>query len=86
MENDSQPNELSDKVIEKNVSVNNSNLYPKRIILSTGEQLVHCKVEFVLSYQVPDKHKDPEAYPHQFMFCFLRFFCYYAFYVLSLSE
>ena len=35
MENDSQPNELSDEVIEENHSVNNNYSYPKRITLST---------------------------------------------------
>ena len=47
MEIDSQPNELSDEDSEENHSVNNNYSYRKRITLSTGEKLVHRKVEFV---------------------------------------
>ena len=50
MENDSQPNELSDEVIEENHSLTNINSYPKNITLSTGEKLRCRKVEFVLRY------------------------------------
>ena len=51
----------------------NNNSYPKRITLSTGEKLVHRKIEFTLRYHVPNKHKNAGAYGH-------------AFYVLSLSQ
>ena len=37
--NDSQPNELSDEVIEENHSLTNNYSYPKTITLSTGEKL-----------------------------------------------
>ena len=67
MENDCQPNELSNEVSEQNHSVNNNYSYPKRITLSTREKLVHRKVEFVLRYVVPNKHKDPEANSHHLL-------------------
>ena len=73
VESDRQPNELSDKVIEKNHLVNNNNSNPKRITLSTGKNLVHRKVEFVLRYHVPNKDKDPEAYAHHLLFIFYPF-------------
>ena len=73
VENDSQPNELSDEVIEENHSVNNNNSYPNRITLSTGEKLVHRKVEFALRYHVPNKYKDLEAYANHFLFMFYPF-------------
>ena len=38
-ENHSQPNELSDEVIEENHSLTNNYSYPKTITLSTGEKL-----------------------------------------------
>ena len=73
LDNDVQLNELPDEVIEENHSVNNNNSYPKRITLSTGEKVVHGKVEFVLMYHVPNKHKDPEAYAHHLLFMFYPF-------------
>ena len=73
MENDSQPNELSDEVIEENHSLTDSNSYPKNITLSTGEKLRCRKVEFVLRYHVPNRHKDPEAYAHHLLFMFYPF-------------
>ena len=73
VENDSQSNDLPDEVIQENHSVNNNNSYPKRITLSTGEMLVHRKVEFVLRYHVPNKHKDPEAYAHNLFLMFYHF-------------
>ena len=73
VENDSQTNELSNKFMEENHAVNNNNSYPKRITLSTREKLVHLKVDFVLRYHVPNKHKDPKAYAHQLLFMFYPF-------------
>ena len=67
MEIDSQPNELSDEDSEENHSVNNNYSYRKRITLSTGEKLVHRKVEFVLRYLVANKHEDPEANSHHLL-------------------
>ena len=34
---------------------------------------MHHKVECVLSYHVPNKHKDPEAYAHHLCFMFYPF-------------
>ena len=34
---------------------------------------MHCKVHFVLRYHVPNKHKDPEAFTHYFLFVFYPF-------------
>ena len=73
MVNDSQPNELSDEVIEENHSLTNSNSYPKNITLSTGEKLRCRKVEFALRYHVPNRHKDPEAHAHHLLFISIRF-------------
>ena len=53
--------------------MNKKNSYQKHITLSTGEKLVHCKVEFVLGYHVPNKHKDSEAYIHHLLFMFYPF-------------
>ena len=73
VENDIQPNDLSDEAIKENRSVNNNNSYPKRITLSSGETLVHRQVEFALSYHFPNKHKDLEAYAHHLLFMFNPF-------------
>ena len=73
VENDSQPNELFDVVIKENHSVNNNNSYSKHITLSTGETLLHRKVEFPLRYHVLIKHKYPEAYVHHLLFMFYPF-------------
>ena len=61
------------KITDENHSAINNNSYPKRITLSTGEKLVHRKIEFALRYHIPNKHKNAEAYGH-------------AFYVFSLSQ
>ena len=34
---------------------------------------MYHKVEFVLGYHVPNKHKDPEAYAHHLLFMFYPF-------------
>ena len=60
-------------MIEENHWATNDNLYPKNITLSTGEKLRCRKVEFVLRYYVPNKHKDPEAYAHHLLFMFYPF-------------
>ena len=41
--------------------------------MSTGEKLRCYKVEFVLRYHVPNRHKDPEAYAHHLLFMFYLF-------------
>ena len=66
-------NVVSRYFIRPTKEVFNHNSYPKRITLSTREKLVHLKVDFVLRYHVPNKHKDPKAYAHQLLFMFYPF-------------
>ena len=61
--NDSQPEELIDKLAETNDP--NSNSYPEVLILSSGGRLNYRKVEFALRYHVPNKFKDAEGYGHR---------------------
>ena len=70
-ENDSQPEELVDKLVETNHSTSSS--YPKLLILSTGERLHYHQVELVLRYHVPNKFKEPESYAHHLLFMFYPF-------------
>ena len=62
-DNDSQPEELIDKLAETNDP--NSNSYPEVLILSSGGRLNYRKVEFALRYHVPNKFKDAEGYGHR---------------------
>ena len=62
-DNDSQPEELIDKLAETNDP--NSNSYPEVLILSSGGRLNYRKVEFALQYHVPNKFKDAEGYGHR---------------------
>ena len=62
-DNDSQPEELIDKLAETNDP--NSNSYPEVLILSSGGRLNYRKVEFALWYHVPNKFKDAEGYGHR---------------------
>ena len=64
----SQPNELSDEVIEENHS------YPKMKRSTTGGKLRCLEVEFVLKYHCPNQHNDPEVYAHHLLFMF-HLFC-----------
>ena len=70
IENDSQPEELIDKLVETSHSISNS--YPEVLALSSGERL-HYKVELVLLYHVPNKFKDPEGCAHHLLFMFYPF-------------
>ena len=71
IENDSQPEELIDKLVETNHSISNS--YPEVLVLSSGERLHYHKVELVLRYHVPNKFKDPEGCAHHLLFMFYPF-------------
>ena len=71
IENDSQPEDLIDKLIETNHSISSS--YPEVLVLSSGEKLHYHKVEMVLRYHVPNKFKDPEGYAHHLLFMFYPF-------------
>ena len=66
IENDSQPEELVDELVETNHSTSSS--YPKLLILSTSEKLHYRQVEFVLRYHAPIKVKQPENYAHRLLF------------------
>ena len=70
-ENNSQPEELVDKLVETNHSTSSS--YPKLLILSTGERLHYHQVELILRYHVPNKFKEPESYAHHLFFMFYPF-------------
>ena len=65
IENNSQPEELIDKLVEINHPISNS--YPEVLVLSLGERLHYRKVELDLRYQVPNKFKDPEGYANQLL-------------------
>ena len=71
IENDSQPEDLIDKLIETNHPISSS--YPEVLVLSSGEKLHYHKVEMVLRYHVPNKFKDPEGYAHHLYFMFYPF-------------
>lgn len=67
-DNDSQPEALVEKHFETNHSTISS--YPVLLALSSDGGLHYQKVEFVLSYQVPNKLKNPEGYAHHLLFVF----------------
>ena len=71
IENDSQPEELIDKLIETNHLISSS--YSEVLVLSSGEKLHYYKVKLVLRYHVPNKFKDPEDYAHHLLFMFYPF-------------
>ena len=71
IENDSQPEELINKLVETNHPISNS--YLEVLILSSGEKLHYRKAELVLQYHVPNKFKDPKGYAHHLLFMFYRF-------------
>ena len=71
IENDSQPKELIDKLVETNHPISNS--YTEVLALSSGERLHYCKVELVLRYHVPNKFKDPEDYARHLLLMFYPF-------------
>ena len=72
IENDCQPEELMDGVIEVNHELVGQ--YPKIIPLTNSKEKLKCrKVELVLRYHVPNRHRDPEAYAHHLLFMFYPF-------------
>ena len=71
IENDSQPEELMDKLVETNHRISNS--YSEVLLLSSGERLHYRKVELILRYHVHNKFKDPEGYAHYLLFMFHSF-------------
>ena len=70
-ENDSQPEELIDKLIETNHPISSS--CHEVLVLCSGEKLHYRKVELVLRFHVPNKFKDPEGYAHHLLFMFYPF-------------
>ena len=71
IENDLQPEELVDNLVETNHPISNS--YPKVLVPFSDERLHYRKIELVLQYHVPNKFKDPECYAHHFLFMFYPF-------------
>ena len=71
IENDSQPEELVDELVETNHSTSSS--YPKLLVLSTDERLHYHQVKLVLRYHVPNKCKHPKSYAHHLLFMFYPF-------------
>ena len=71
IENDSQPEELIDKLVETNHPISNS--YSEVLVLSSGEKLHYCKVKLVLPYHGPTKFHDPRGYAHHLLFMFYPF-------------
>lgn len=70
-DNDCQPNELKDELIEGNHCCIEG--FPKVINLGKNEKLVCRKVDFVLRYHVPNEYKFPEQYAHHLLFMFFPF-------------
>ena len=71
IQNDSQPNELPDDLIEKNHPVTN---YPLIIPLMTTNEKLKCrKVPHILRYFTPNRNKNPEMYAHHLLFMFYPF-------------
>ena len=67
VENDCQPEELVDEIIEANHTLVGQ--YPKIIPLNNSKEKLKCrKVELILRYHVPNRHKDPEEYSHHLLF------------------
>ena len=71
IDNDNQPEELKDEVIERNHS---PSPYPKVITLMFSGQKLKCRsTEAVLRYHVPNKNKHFEKYAHHVLFMFYPF-------------
>ena len=70
-ENDSQPEILTENVLEENHSLCG---YPLNIPLMSSKEKLKCKtVKSVLRYHVPNPHKQPEKYGHHMLFMFYPF-------------
>ena len=69
--NDCQPIVLSDLIIEQN---HENSVLPKVIPLMTNKESLKCrKVQKVLRYFKPNKHKYPEKYAHHLLMLFFPF-------------
>ena len=70
-ENDFQPGELDDEIVE---DISNSDyLYPKDIKLLSNEKMKCYKTPYVLQHYVPNKETRPEEYPHHMLFMYYSF-------------
>ena len=71
-ENDYQPQELKDDIVEKNHTCQNH--YPKVIKLLSSNVKLQCrKIPLVLQYHVPHKDLKPEEYAHHMLFMYFPF-------------
>ena len=70
-ENDCQPEELHDGIIKNNHSFVGQ--YHRILTTSSKEKLKCPKVNLVLRYNLPNRHKEPEAYAHHLLFMFYPF-------------
>ena len=70
-ENDRQPEELNDEIIENNHSLFGQ--YPRILTTNSKEKLKCRKVNLVSRYNVPNRHKDLEAYAYYLLFMFYPF-------------
>ena len=72
-ENDYQPDELRDELIESNHEMPCST-YPKVIPLMSSKEKLYCrKIAYVLRYYTPNKELKPELYAHHLLFMFYPF-------------
>ena len=70
-ENDYQPKELDDEIVEDNLNL--EYLYPKDIKLLSNEKMKCRKTPYVLQYYVPNKETKPEEYAHHMLFMYYPF-------------
>ena len=65
---DSQPDVLSDDVIESKNVENHSTELPDRIKLLNAKEVMKCrKIKAVIRYHTPNKQKEPEKYFHDLL-------------------
>ena len=70
-ENDYQPEELDDEIVE---GISSSDyLYNKDIKLLSNEKMKCRKTPYVLQYYVPNKETKPEEYAHHMLFMYYPF-------------
>lgn len=70
-ENDCQPNELEDELIETN---HTNTVYPKEVpLMSSDTKLKYRKVPLVLRYFEPNKNKNPEDFAHHLLMLYFPF-------------
>ena len=71
-ENEYQPQELKDEVVEENH--NSQNNYPKIIPMMLSKETLKCrKIPLVLQYHVPNKERYPEEYTNPMLFMYFPF-------------